>query len=135
MSNSVDEQGCIYLQHENGIHEFIFTGEGGLDKFFDILVKIISEAPTDSTLRYIVDNSRTIPGGKSTMSELVKRFQKLERRFPERARGRTAILHGPNLLLNFANTFISALAPGQDKTRFFRVEKRDEAIEWLLSDT
>lgn len=127
-------RGCRYQQLPSGIHEFVFTGEGtdGLDYFFEKLSSIIAHAPSDSTLRYLVDVSPL--DGRGSLAELVKRFRKLEATFPERAKGRTAIIHNPNLLITFVNTFIATLAPGRDKTRFFVNSKRDEAISWVLSD-
>ncbi len=127
-------KGCHYNKLTSGVHEFIFTGEGedGLDYFFDTLTGIIAEAPMNTTLRYLVDV--TPLDGRGSLAELVKRFRKLEAQFPERAKGRTAIIHNPNLLITFVNTFITTLAPGQDKTRFFVNTKREEALNWVLSD-
>ena len=45
------------------------------------------------------------------------------------------ILHKPGLKFSFIDGFIRALAPSRDMTRFFPVDKRDEAVNWLLSQT
>lgn len=131
------EKGCLYTLHDNGVHEFVFTGKGetGVDEFFEQLEAILRDTPTDETLRYIVDSTQA--GGKSPMSELVRRFRKLEARIPQttRAAGRTAIIHDGSVLLTLANTFVNTLAPGKDKTRFFTDKERDSAWQWVLADS
>lgn len=131
---SESEPGCIYEKLDNGIHKFIFTGKGedGMDVFFTILEGILRSTPTDTTLRYIVDNTRS--GKQGSMMELVRRFRKLESRIPERAAGRTAIIHNPDILITLADTFVSTLAPSKDKTRFFTPDRMGDAIKWVLSD-
>lgn len=130
---TVKRPGLEYNLLEDGIHEFIFTGEeeGGVDHFFEILKGLLEATPPDTVLRYLVDARNTRRGGG--VGELVKRFRKLEVQVGERAAGRTAILHDGSLLLTFANTFIDTLAPSQDRTRFFEYKNRDEALRWLRS--
>jgi len=134
VNKHLEKEGLVYKHYTTDIHEFIFTGEGeaGLDHFFDIVKKLLEETPTNKTLRYIVDATNT--RGRGTMGELVKRFRKLDVQLGERAAGRTAILHDGSLLLILANTFIDTLAPDKDKTRFFDIKKRHEAVSWLLSE-
>lgn len=134
MSETAAEQGCLYQYLENGIHEFIFTGKGttGLDEFFEKLEEILRSTPPDASLRYLVDT--TASQGQASMANLVRRFRKLEAKVPVRARGRTAIIHNPGLFLSLIDTLIDTLAPGQDRTRLFTADKRDEAMAWVLLD-
>jgi hypothetical protein len=127
----IEKAGLIYTYREDGIHEFAFTGDDtGLDHFFDILKNLLENTPADKVLRYLVDATNS--SGRSSMTELIRRFRKLEAQLPVRAAGRTAIIHDGSLLLTLANTFVDTLAPDKDKTRFFVKTKRHYAIKWLL---
>jgi len=130
----MEKEGLIYTQYQNGIHEFVFTGEGeaGLDHFFDIVKELLEGTTGEDRLRYIVDARQT--RGRGAMGQLVRRFRKLEVQLGDRAAGRTAILHNGSLLLTLANTFLDTFAPDKDKTRFFDVKNREEAIQWLLDE-
>lgn len=132
-NNRIEREGITYTHLEDDIHEFVFTGdsEKGLDEFFELLADLLKKTPSDATLRYIVDATKT--KGRGSMNELVRRFRKLEAQFPMRAAGRTAILHDGSLLLTLANTFVDTLAPNKDRTHFFEKSKREAAIEWLKS--
>lgn len=125
--------GCKYHYLPQGIHEFVFTGEGntGMDEFFAKLEEILTTTPHDQTLRYIVDTTHS--KGQASIREMISRFKKLEAKITRRARGRTAILHTTNVLVSLADLMISTFAPGQDKTRFFNIDQRDDAIKWLLN--
>jgi hypothetical protein len=68
------------------------------------------------------------------MSDLVKRFRRLQIDIPQRAAGRTAIVHDGSIMLTLVNTFLDTLAPAQDKARFFNQTERDRAIHWLKSN-
>jgi hypothetical protein len=135
MSEAASSPRCSYRRREDGINEFSFneSSREAIDEFFQQLEQILATTPHNQTARYLVD----ITGGDKEISlmGMTQRFRRLEARFPHRARGRTVILHKPGLLLTFIDGLIRALAPSRDITRFFPVAKRDEAIEWLLSDT
>jgi hypothetical protein len=121
-----------YQQRPDGIHEFLFTGRGnGMDEFFAILTDILQAAPRRQPLYYLVDVTH---GGKfAPIAELVKRFRRLQVQIPERAPGRTAIIHAPGVLLTLANMLIDTLAPGEDRTRFFTPDQREQALAWLAA--
>jgi len=134
MTESAAQPGLIYNHLDSDIHEFVFIGPGkaDIDQFFAILERILAETPPDRTLRYLVDvahSSRDV-----SLVAMAQRFRRLEAQIPNRARGRTAVLHRAGALLNFVDDFIRALAPQQDKTRFFAADQCDEALAWLLSD-
>lgn len=126
-------RGCLYQQLDNGIHEFVFTGEGntGLDEMFDVLEGIMGNSTPDDTLCYIVDSTRS--KSDTSLKRMVGRFRDLQLKVPLRGKGRTAILHQGGLMVTLGEMMISALAPKEDKTRFFKPQDRDKAIEWLLS--
>lgn len=130
------KRGCIYRLRDDGIHEFSFTGEGdhSVDEFFEQLEQVLAETdPQTPLLRYLV-RLPTVQG-KAPLTELAKRFRKLDVALPKRPNGRTAILHQGDLLLTLMNTVISALAPQRDKTQFFKHEREADAITWLLDVT
>lgn len=125
--------GLRYQVLDADIHEFTFLPDGDdavLDAFFETLVTIIEAAAPDDILRYIVDVSQTTDYGG--MGELIKRFRQLEAQYPNRAAGRTAIIHNSISILSVASTLIDTLAPRKDRTRFFKQEQRDDALAWLL---
>ncbi len=134
MAENAAPQGCVYTHLDNGIHEFVFSDadKASVDFFFDKLAEILRTTPKTGTARYILDVTQT--GRDISLTGMVQRFRKLDFQIPERARGRTAVLHIPGITYSFIDGLVRALAPGQDKTRFFPVDKRAEAIAWALSD-
>ena len=136
MSNSAANTGCEYTVTEQGIHQFIFRepSKEALDDFFRKLEHIFITTPSAGTNRYILDITQA--GGKNvSLVTNVQRFRRLETLYPQRPRGRTIILHQPGLAYSFIDSFIRALAPSRDVTHFFPVDKRDEAIAWVLSES
>ena len=131
MSQTIEKPGVNYIQRDDAIHEFVFTGESddALDHFFEILRQLLKESTSDDIYCYLVDVTRS--AGQAPMSDLVKRFRRLQIDIPERAAGRTAIVHDGSIMLTLANTFLDTLAPAQDKARFFRQNERERAIQWL----
>lgn len=130
VTNADPNNGLHYEQSPDGVHIFDFVGDGGMDRFFEIVEHILSTSPTDTTLRYIV---RLNESNNTGMRDLVKRFGKLQSKIPVRAPGRTAIVHKGDIFLMLANTFLN-LAPQQDKAKFFKHEEYDKALEWVLRD-
>ncbi len=122
--------GLIYEHSADGVHKFKFVGEGGIDRFFEIVEEILSTSPVDTTLRYIVELDESNNTG---MRDLVRRFSKLEQQIGDRAPGRTAIIHKGDVFTMLANTFLN-LAPREDKTQFFKYEEYDKAMAWVLRD-
>lgn len=134
MSGLPEGTHCTYTYLENGIHQFIFmdSSRDALDEFFHQLEQVFGQTTGAALNRYIVD----ITGGDREVSivSMTTRFRRLETQFPNRPPGRTALLIKNGLLLSVIDGIIRALAPQRDETRFFGVDKRDEAIQWLLRD-
>ncbi|MDL1883485.1 hypothetical protein FBR01_07520 [Anaerolineae bacterium CFX8] len=132
MTESAAQPGLMYNHLDSDIHEFVFIepGKADIDQFFAILERLLIETPPDRTLRYLVDVAHSSRG--VSLVAMAQRFRRLEAQIPNRARGRTAVLHRAGALLNFVDDFIHALAPQQDKTRFFTADRRGEALAWLL---
>lgn len=128
--------GCEYSITEQGIHQLIFreSTKEAIDEFFHVVERIFTATAKEPTNRYIIDITQAGERDVSLVSN-VQRFRRLETLFPNRPRGRTVILHRPGLAYNFIDSFIRALAPSRDVTRFFPVDKRDDAIAWLLSES
>jgi hypothetical protein len=125
---------CAYKRLENGIHEFTIydSSKATIDEFFRILEGILLNSRPSDTARYIIDVSQS--AGLTSLVTGAQRFRRLETQIPSRAKGRTVVLHSSGGVLSFIDNFVRALAPSRDITRFFPVEKREEAIEWLLTD-
>lgn len=136
MSNSAVTTGCIYTLTEQGIHQFIFREQSkeAIDDFFRQLEHIFTTTSSASTNRYILDITQAGEKDVSLVTN-VQRFRRLETLYPQRPNGRTVILHRPGLAYTFIDSFIRALAPSRDITRFFPMAKRDEAIVWVLSES
>ncbi|MBZ0284623.1 MAG: hypothetical protein K8L97_28050 [Anaerolineae bacterium] len=134
MSEAAGGHKCAYTRLENGIHEFVFqdSSKATIDEFFRILEGILTTTPKTETARYIVDVSQS--DGVASLVAGAQRFRRMETQMPQRARGRTVVLHTSGGVLGFIDNFVRALAPSRDITRFFPVDKREEAVEWLLSD-
>ena len=128
--------GCEYTVTEQGIHQFVFRepSKDAIDDFFRKLEQIFTTTPKGGTNRYIVDITQAGDRDVSLVAN-VQRFRRLETLYPERPRGRTVILHRPGLAYSFIDSFIRAIAPSRDITRFFSVDKRDEALTWLLGES
>ena len=128
--------GCEYSITDEGIHQLIFreSGKESIDEFFRVLERIFVSTADQPINRYIVDITQAGQKDVSLVSN-VQRFRRLETLFPNRPRGRTVILHRPGLAYTFIDSFIRAIAPSRDVTRFFPVDKRDEAVVWLLSES
>ena len=135
MAEESGELGVTFRRLDNGIYEFVFrdADKQTVDFFFYALEDILRLTKPDDLNRYVLDVSNS--GRDISLVPMIQRFRKLEQLLPNRARGRTAVLHNPALTYTFLDGLVRALAPGRDLTRFFPVEKRDKAIEWLLSET
>lgn len=129
---SEETGGLIYIRLENGIHEFGFedSDKKTVDAFFKTLEHILTTTPHTDTARYILNITGN---GQISLVAMTQRFRRLEAQIPHRARGRTAVIHNPALILSFIDGFVRALAPSRDITRFFTLDRRQEAIDWLLS--
>ena len=136
MSELAANTGCEYTVTEQGIHQFVFRepSKEAIDDFFRKLELIFTTTPSTGTNRYIVDITQAGEKDVSLVAN-VQRFRRLETIYPKRPRGRTVILHRPGLAYSFIDSFIRAIAPSRDITRFFSVDKRDEAIAWVLSES
>jgi hypothetical protein len=126
---------CTYHQLDSGIHEFIFqdSSKEALDQFFHHLEQVFAQSQGSPLHRYIVDITR---GDREvSIVNMTTRFRRLETQFPTRAPGRTALLVKSGSFLSVIDGIIQALAPRRDETRFFPVEKREDALQWLLRDS
>lgn len=136
MTETSSTPGLVYARLEGDIHEFSFleSSKAVVDSFFQALEGILAAAPPDSTLRYLVDTTRSEGGMALSLVAMTQRFRRLEAQFPQRARGRTAVLHRHGAVIAFIDELIRALAPSRDVTRFFPADRRDDALAWLLSE-
>lgn len=136
MPESAATTGCEYRVTDQGIHEFIFreANKEAVDDFFRKLEAVFVATHGVDTNRYILDITQAGERDVSLATN-VQRFRRLETLYPNRPRGRTAILHRPGLAYTFMDSFIRALAPSRDVTRFFPVDQRDQAVTWLLSES
>ncbi len=135
MSELNTNAGCEYTLTDQGIHQFIFreSSKEAINEFFQLLENIFQTTNDAAVNRYVVDITQAGERDVSLVSN-VQRFRRLETLHPNRPRGRTVILHRPGLAYTFIDSFVRAIAPNRDITHFFPVDKRDEAISWLLGE-
>ncbi|MCS6836687.1 MAG: hypothetical protein NZ750_11815 [Anaerolineae bacterium] len=133
MSGEARTAKCIYIHHDNGIHEFILAdgSDEALDGWFIHLDQVFGEAVPVVRLLY-VSQTDALP----SINALMTRARLLDRRHPGRPKSRSAILYNSASKVRFLNVFVQmSSAVGRDQSRFFSKDQRQEAIEWLLRDS
>jgi hypothetical protein len=118
----------------NGIHEFtwISPSREAVDVWIEYCEGLYEITPTDSTLYYIhIAQSAMFP----PFSYLMRKARELQQKFPEQPKTRSAVLFQSRFFGGMVNNVTRMLnKEGLDFTRFFGMDEREQAIEWLLSD-
>ena len=119
---------------DEGIHEFtwISPSREAVDVWMEYCDGLYGISSTDSTIYYlhIVQTANFPP-----LSYVVRKARELQQRYPEQPKTRSAILFQSRFFGGMINTLTKMLnQEGLDVTRFFGMDERDKAIEWLLSD-
>jgi len=119
---------------ENGIHHFTLGNSNySLDEFFTKVEELFKNEAGNEILKYYVDATSN-ENGRTNMSDLIKRFRRLEVKYPNRPSGRTVLIHHPNALITIGSTIIDTFAPNRDKTKLFAKGKEHEAMTWLINE-
>jgi hypothetical protein len=129
---------CIHRHLENGIHEFVFTesSRAAVDEWMSLLEQIY-EQYADQTPELVrmslidVRQSGTLP-----LNYFFKSWQDWNRKHPAPTdtKGRVAGLHNVNeFVVGLVQSFANLFSP-DTKVSFFKGDKREDAIAWLLKE-
>jgi hypothetical protein len=121
---------CIYTRLDNGIHELTFyeSSRMAVDEMVSHMSNILKTTPEDAPATcYMVDNSKAdvIPINYLRIGIKDLSAQRPSNREP----GRLAVIYD-GAMGGLVNTVLTLAM--KNKFRFFKPEKRDEAIAWLL---
>lgn len=128
---SGDQSGCVYTQHENGIHEFVLnvSSRQSFGALMARLEEIFGAHAKTDTVPVIIDWSRS---GMPPLSYAFQRAREFLTRFPDGPQGRTAYISNANTLVSIAQTFLKVMKV-ESAGRFFQPGEREAALEWLLA--
>lgn len=119
---------------DKGIHEFtwISPSREAVDiwmEYNDILYQTLASDDTAHFL-HIVQSANFPP-----LSYVVRKARELQLKYPEQPKTRNSILFQSRFFGGMINILTRMLnKEGLDITRFFGMDERDKAIEWLLND-
>lgn len=119
-----------YIEHPNGIHEFIWlepaveTAEEWLEK----LGEIYEAAAPDSTLLFLIDARITLPTGQTY--QMIREFRAKQ---TKRLYTRTAVLYSTPMPPQDVRQMEDIFNREEDVYRVFNPDKRKDAVGWLLA--
>lgn len=124
---------CLYIHHENGIHEYVFlrATRKSIDEWIAHADIAMQNQPMDRPAHTLVDISQS---GMPPINYTMSRARTWQGANKERPSGRIAVLYHPGLFLSMVEGLIGMLSRrGQEQYRFFPEGKREEAVAWLLA--
>lgn len=121
---------CTCSRLDNGIYEFRFLANGRptIDAFIAQIEDIYVRDSEAALLRFLVDTN----GCQVSVSYFLQRSGELRKRHPDAPHERSAVLVDDSALYAIISSMVRLLRV-PITTRQFNANKRDEAIEWLLS--
>lgn len=128
----MNPQPCKYIEHENGIHEFVF--EKNDDEGADILIagmeRLFKRHSLNDIILVIIDfHKPKNPPILYTFRQAVQMYQ----RHPNHPYVRAAYLYNPGFVISTVKMYTSILRQDKKNQRqFYQHHRRDEAINWLL---
>ncbi len=124
---------CDYSLIQSNIHQLLIktSTRQTIEDLFTIFRQINDEFPEQQIVTYLLDASKT---GELPYRYLAQRAQQWNKENPNVPPSRVAILFPMGMLANMFNVLIKQLSTSQAQTRLFGVDKRDEAIQWLIQD-
>lgn len=116
------------------IHEFLWTSPSreAVDVWMEYNEALYEITDTADTLCFLhLVQTMNFP----PLSYVVRKARDLQMKFPEQPATRSAILFQSKFFGGFINTLSQMLnRKGKDQTRFFGMDERKQAIEWLLGN-
>jgi len=119
---------------ENDIHEFTWTSPSreSVDVWMEYNDALYEVTDAENTLHFlhIIQTGNFPP-----LTYVVRKARQLQMKYPVQPDTRSALLFQSRFFGGFINTLSSMLnREGQDETRFFAIDERQEAIMWLLDN-
>jgi hypothetical protein len=125
---------CSYVKHPNGVQEIIYHDWGfqAVDEMIDQVRRIIDQNPEGEVIRLLTSRGEGLPPGELPVAYTAQKFRDLFRNLERKPMFKQAILRKSDAIASIINTFVRLSRASQ--LRFFPPDKRDEAIQWLLSN-
>ena len=125
-----DNQYCLYTLLPNGIHEFKSLGVSreAWDAYLNHQTRIVEQYANSPVLNFLYDG--TI--GSVSLQYVSRTSQEWLKQHPNRPFTRAAILYNDNVLFSLADLLIRSLRAKNTSIRFFRGDRREAAVAWLL---
>lgn len=119
---------------EDGIHEFTWLSSSreAVDVWVEYCDSLYMRCSPDDTVYFVhVIQTANFP----SMSYVVRKSRELQQKYPDQPNTRSAVLFQSLFFGGIINILKRMLnIQGKDTTQFFRLDERDKALEWLLSD-
>lgn len=130
-----DMKQMTYTHTEQDIHEFVFheSSRDATEAFWKRLSELAVESGVDDTYRIVMD---VCESGQQPLRYFFSRAGEMARDYPPdtRGTGRIVLIYKDAMLLGTIESFLRVLNPPKIRVRFFSMDRREEAIQWLLSD-
>lgn len=121
-----------YYHQDNGIHEFIFheSSNRALDAWFVHVERLWGKGDPNSTVLFLID---TIDSGTQPLAYALARGRAIVRENPQRPLLRMAFIERNASMMKLIESFVR-LVDRRVRVRFFPMERRSEAVKWLLTE-
>jgi len=134
MLNTFHGTHCTHHQLDNGIHEFVFreASRAAVDEWFAHLDELTRAMPSDSMLHLLVRSTAAEP---LPVTYMIKSAHKWVADNPHVYTARIVFLHRSHFYYPHAKSFIRAWQMSNGiAVRFYAFDRRDEAVDWLLTE-
>lgn len=126
-------QECVYrFLEDTGVHEFVFLKPSALavHQWAVVWGEVLASSDPAETVYALIDTS---PSGMPPMQPMIQRSRQIIARLPARPQTRTSILATFHIFLTIAQELSKPLLRNQtDQVKYFALERREEALDWLL---
>jgi hypothetical protein len=125
-----------HKQLNNGVHEFIFLSDDrrSIDMYFDTIGAVFGCSPKDKTIRYVIDWTGS---GIPSLNYMYLKTKEWGRKYRGLPPGRCLILidqRGYIPICRALSMLVMKEWGSSIRIRIERVEKRDEAMTWLMGN-
>ncbi len=132
--NKIELKPLTYEKLDNNIHMLIFNQNKRqtIDDMFDVIDQVYKTEDLDHMLYFLIDASNITEFPFRYMGQKTQDWRNQYTHIPT---GRSAILWRQNpLMMILLNQIIGIFNNKESITRIFDPEKRQEAIDWLISE-
>lgn len=124
---------CEFIRHETGINEYIFheSSRQAVNEFMVHNDELAYNTPEDEVSLVLIDIS---PSGLPPLAYFLSKVREAQKKYPYRLSSRVAVVYTDSRLLGLMDNTVRLLTSTKDIARFFKLEQRDQAYDWLLGD-